>query len=187
MSKKAIIFDRDGVLNRLIEREDGRLTAPWTFDEFISNLLPNVKEAVELAHSHGFLAFVATNQPHVLSGKMVFAELDLMLSYLEDECGFDFCRASLLKDGPEYKPNPGMFNRFIKEYELEVKDCLTIGDRASDIVASNRAGINHTVMIDTSKAFQRYVGDPYEDGIQPTFYAPDVLSAVEFICKWTRK
>ena len=64
---KAIIFDRDGVLNYTVQREN-EVTAPWTLKEF--KMIPGSIEAVEMAKELGYLALVATNQPDVRDKKM---------------------------------------------------------------------------------------------------------------------
>ena len=70
---KAIIFDRDGVLNYTVQREN-EATAPWTLKEF--KMIPGSIEAVEMAKELGYLALVATNQPDVRDKKMKEEELD---------------------------------------------------------------------------------------------------------------
>ena len=44
--QRAIFFDRDGVINPLVDRHDGRHTSPWSVEEFV--LLPRVREAFAL-------------------------------------------------------------------------------------------------------------------------------------------
>ena len=51
---KAVFFDRDGVLNHLVERANGEFTAPWDVSEF--DLIPGAKMAVDLVKSKGFKA-----------------------------------------------------------------------------------------------------------------------------------
>ena len=49
---RAIFFDRDGVINELVERPNGTLTSPWKIEEF--KFLPYVKEAVKTVKDLGF-------------------------------------------------------------------------------------------------------------------------------------
>ena len=39
------------------------------------------------------------------------------------------------------KPNPGMIIRAVKEFNLDITECILIGDKESDIEAGRRAGI----------------------------------------------
>jgi len=39
------------------------------------------------------------------------------------------------------KPNPGMISQAIKEFDLDIRECVMIGDKESDLQAGRRAGI----------------------------------------------
>ena len=60
--KKAVFLDRDGVLNRALER-NGELVPPSNLAEL--ELLPGVRDACESLRGAGFLVIVVTNQPDV--------------------------------------------------------------------------------------------------------------------------
>ena len=74
---KAVFFDRDGVLNELVDRGDGIKTAPWNTSEF--KILPNAKEAVDIVKKLGYKSYVVTNQPDMYDGHMSKESLDLMM------------------------------------------------------------------------------------------------------------
>ena len=80
---KAVFFDRDGVLNHLVERINGEFTAPWDVSEF--DLIPGAKMAVDLVKSKGFKAFVVTNQPDVYDGNLPQNHLNIMTRMRSEE------------------------------------------------------------------------------------------------------
>ena len=78
---KAVFFDRDGVLNELVDRGDGIKTAPWNTSEF--KILPNAKEAVDIVKKLGYKSYVVTNQPDMYDGHMSKESLDLMMKMIQ--------------------------------------------------------------------------------------------------------
>ena len=75
MNEKIVFLDRDGVINKLIER-DGRKVSPRVFDDF--QILPGVSEAINNLRESGFKIVVVTNQPDISRGLMDTVELELM-------------------------------------------------------------------------------------------------------------
>jgi len=65
--RRAVFLDRDGVINRALERE-GLPYPPASLAEF--EILPNVPAACAKLKKAGFLLVVATNQPDVGRGTM---------------------------------------------------------------------------------------------------------------------
>src|SRR3546814_5963153 len=63
--RKAVILDRDGVLN-VPEFRDGRSYAPRRLDDFV--LYPDAIRSVAQLRAAGFVVVVATNQPDVGAG-----------------------------------------------------------------------------------------------------------------------
>ena len=44
-------------------------------------------------------------------------------------------------DHPDRKPNPGMIIRALNDFDVAPDDALMIGDRDSDVIAAQRAGV----------------------------------------------
>ena len=65
--KRAVFLDRDGVINRALER-DGKPYPPTSLAEF--EILPEVPAACAKLKAAGFLLVVATNQPDVGRGTL---------------------------------------------------------------------------------------------------------------------
>jgi D-glycero-D-manno-heptose 1,7-bisphosphate phosphatase len=145
---KAIFLDKDGVINHLVQRPDGRLTSPWHLDELI--LFPNVFESVEQFKKMGYKVFVVTNQPGVLDGEMMMTDLDDICSFLEDEVGIDHVLYALKKDSPLYKPNNGMIEALIRTYKIDREPSFLIGDRCKDIIAGNTSNLKTIYISDNN-------------------------------------
>ena len=160
--KRAVFFDRDGVINELVERADGEFTSPWTIDEF--KFKPYVKEAIKTVKDLGFMTFVVTNQPGVHDGYMDRSQLDLISTMMKRWLGIDDVLAALDKKSDFYKPNNGMIEHFIEAYNIDRDGSYIIGDRWKDIVP----GIN-------SKLTTLFVGSEYKYPFEFREYQPDYI------------
>src|SRR5262245_45743735 len=148
--RRAVFFDRDGVLNRAIVR-GGRPYPPRSLGDL--ELTPDAPEALSRLEAAGFLLIGATNQPDVARGtqcrdvvqaindavKRSLGLYEILTCYhdTEDQCE---CR----------KPRPGLLRRAARKFQLDLASSFMIGDRWVDIECGTRAGCR-TVWID-----QRY-------------------------------
>ena len=171
---KAIIFDRDGVLNYTVQREN-EVTAPWTLKEF--KMIPGSIEAVEMAKELGYLALVATNQPDVRDKKMKEEELEKINKSLQGWLHVDEIKYADDRDSNLYKPNTGMLDYYVEKYDLEREKCFMIGDRWKDIVAGKNAKMKTIFIGDYSSGIWP---EEYKN-INPDFITDNVLSAVKII------
>lgn len=170
---RAIFFDRDGTLNPLVSRPDGRNTSPWTLDEF--SFLPNVREAIALVAPH-YQCFIVTNQPHV-GHEMTEADLHHINAYIQRELpGIVDIAYATVPGNLYYKPGHGMINHLITKHRLvsPASKHYMVGDRWKDIVCGFAARVQ-TI----------FVGDKYDHGgwetIQPDYMVSDVYAACELI------
>lgn len=169
MKKRAVFFDRDGVINELVERADGSLTSPWTVDEF--RFMPFAQEAVKTVKDMGFMTFVVTNQPGVHDGDMNRSQLDLINSMLKRWLGIDDILCALDRTSDFYKPNNGMIEHFIKKYNINRDGSYLIGDRWKDIVPGHKSKLQ-TIFVGADYIY------PYEHkDITPDYKAIDILDA----------
>ena len=139
--RRAIFFDRDGVLN-YSKVVDGKPYAPRALTDFV--LYPGVNKLIAKARSFGFVNLVVTNQPDIGNGligsetvdamhSLLMASLDIDAIYLcphkrEDNCG---CR----------KPKTGMVERATAEFNIDLGKSWLIGDRITDIYTAEKMGI----------------------------------------------
>jgi len=171
---RAVLLDRDGVLNRAIVRE-GRPYAPANVQEL--EIPEGVLEALNRLKAKGFLLIGVTNQPDVVRGtttrenveainQQLLLQLPLETIYVcyhddKDHCG---CR----------KPAPGLLLEAAKAYNLDLSQSFMVGDRWKDIAAGTKAGCK-TLFLD-----MKYQ-EVFPREITPDFTADSLMGCVEWI------
>jgi D-glycero-D-manno-heptose 1,7-bisphosphate phosphatase len=146
---RAVFLDRDGVINRAIER-DGFPYAPTSVAEF--EIYPEAPAACARLKAAGFLLVVATNQPDVERGTMKKETVEAIHAEMCRELPID--RVEVCYDsghGPvesEFrKPKPGMLLRAARELNIDLAQSWMLGDRWRDIDCGHAAGCR-TILID---------------------------------------
>ena len=146
---KNIFLDRDGVINEIIFR-DGIVSSPWKIDEF--ELTRDIKQFVTHLHQNKKNVYVVSNQPDISRGGLVQDELNLMDEMIQEELNIDnisYCKHDDHHICECRKPKPGLILSLIRDYRLEKKDSVIIGDSWKDILAGKNAGID-TIYLKTS-------------------------------------
>ena len=141
LKNKAIFFDRDGVLNHLVQR-NGSLYSPQKFEDFY--IVDDVIEAVDSVHKMGYLAIVISNQPDISRGKLKQSELDKMTQLLNDKTNIDdifYCAHDDSNRCNCRKPAPGLFIMAKAKYNLDFDKSFMIGDTWKDVDAAKNADI----------------------------------------------
>jgi len=139
---KAVFFDKDGVLNKLVKRPT-KMTAPWTIEELEFNW--QSKAAVNLVKKYGWKTFMITNQPDFSDEDPtegtdiadLFAIMQCTLSYFRFD-GFDYCTE---RSSDHYKPATGMVDDIAKEHDIDLKHSIMIGDSWRDMVLAYKCGM----------------------------------------------
>jgi len=178
-SRRAIFLDRDGVIN--VNRPDH--VKAW--DEFV--FLPNALAALQKLAACDLRVIVTTNQAAIARG-MVTEETvrDIHARMIEkaaraggridavyycphhpdDKCG---CR----------KPQPGMFVRAARDFDIDLARSFVVGDAFSDVAAALAIGARPIlVMTGRGRAQHTEMLANNQTGHQ---VADDLLSAVEWI------
>lgn len=145
---KALFLDRDGVIN--VDKGHVYLPEDFEFSGKIFNLAKSYLDA-------GFLIMVITNQAGIAKG--IYTESDFtkltewMISRFKDN-GISVSKVYYCPHYPEItgpcdcrKPDPGMILRAIKEFDLDISECVLIGDMETDLEAGRRAGIPESNLI----------------------------------------
>jgi D-glycero-D-manno-heptose 1,7-bisphosphate phosphatase len=138
--RKAVFFDRDGVLNRA-EIRDGRPYAPATADEL--QWMDGVLETLPVLRARGYLLLVFTNQPDVARGTQSRSSVVACNERLQRElpiarvytCFHDDSDACACR-----KPKPGMIYQGRDDYGIDLAASWVVGDRWRDIDAGKAAG-----------------------------------------------
>lgn len=167
MVTKAVFFDRDGVINRLVQHGD-QLTAPWTVDEFV--FLPNIKQAIEIVVRNNYNVFVVTNQPDVYDNKMASDQLEQINAILYATLPITEIVCAMLRGSTWYKPNNGMVEYLVNKYNIDRANSFLIGDRDKDIACGKRSNIT-TIL----------VGDQTTSDTKPDYIVRDCLDGCRLI------
>ncbi|MGE5502060.1 MAG: D-glycero-alpha-D-manno-heptose-1,7-bisphosphate 7-phosphatase [Ignavibacteriales bacterium] len=146
--RRAVIFDRDGVLN---------VDHGYVYEVDKLEWITGAKRAVRRCNDAGVLAIVATNQSGIGRGYYDEASMHALHDQMQADLAavgahFDaiyFCpyhpdaedEALRHPDHPDRKPNPGMILRALEEWSLDPAEVILIGDKETDIEAAERAGV----------------------------------------------
>ena len=152
--KRAIFFDRDGVLNE----EVGYL---WQVDKF--KWIDGARDAIKLCNERGFLTVVVTNQGGIAKGLYTAREVDALHAFMQRELSevgahidaFYYCPHHPAGTVAEFsivcdcrKPQPGLILRACRELDIDPAQSILIGDSKRDIESAEaarlRAGIFFT-------------------------------------------
>jgi D-glycero-D-manno-heptose 1,7-bisphosphate phosphatase len=171
---RAVFLDRDGVINRALER-DSKPFPPRNLAEF--EILPEVPEACASLKAAGFVLVVATNQPDVGRGTLAQSVVEEIHAHMISKLPIDRVEACFHPgQGASTcdcrKPRPGMLTRAARELDIDLGKSWMVGDRWRDIDCGHAAGCR-TIFIDRGYA--------EELKHQPDFVARDLSEAAEII------
>lgn len=146
---QAVIFDRDGVLNRDLGYVGDPARLEW---------MPGAMAAVARLNRAAILALVATNQSGVARGYFAIEAVEAVHAAMQADlaaigaridrfyvCPFHAEAAEARwrhPDHPDRKPNPGMILAAMSDFTLDPSRVALIGDADRDLEAARRAGIS---------------------------------------------
>jgi len=148
LPRKAAFLDRDGVIN-----VDHGYVSTWEAFEF----LPGAERAMQSLHRAGYQLVIISNQSGI--GRGFYTEDDLLVlngylaTHMQSEfdtpvTGFYHCPhhpteaiGPLRKACDCRKPAPGMILQAAQELNLLLTESLLVGDKTSDILAGEAAGV----------------------------------------------
>ncbi len=172
MMRRAVFFDRDGVLNRAIVR-NGRPYPPGSVSEV--EIIPGMAEGLRKLKDAGFIVIVATNQPDVARGTVKKESVEDINAYLFVHLAIDRFVTCYHDDADNCdcrKPKPGMILASADELRVNVKKSFMVGDRWRDIEAGNAAGCK-TIFIDYG--YDERQPDRYDFRVSSPFEAIDII------------
>jgi D-glycero-D-manno-heptose 1,7-bisphosphate phosphatase len=173
-SVRIAFLDRDGVINRAVER-NGKPYPPQSIADF--EILPEVPAACAKLKAAGFLLVVATNQPDVGRGTLDQATVEKIHAHMLKQLPIDRVEVCYhpgkgLSDCDCRKPRPGMLLRAARELHADLAQCWMVGDRWRDVDCGHAAGCK-TIFIDR--------GYTEELKHKPDFCVKNLLEAAEII------
>lgn len=152
----AVIFDRDGVLNRDVGYACRPDQIAW---------VEGAMEAVKAVNDAGLFAFVATNQSGVARGYYSERDVEALHLWMNGELAKHGARIDAFAYCPHHvdgtvkryaracdrrKPGPGMILDLMDRFPVDPARALMIGDKASDMAAAKAAGIAGVLFEDGS-------------------------------------
>ncbi len=190
--RRAILLDRDGVINAMVyDAEFGLVDSPSRPEDF--RLLPGAAEAIKRINELGFLAVVISNQPGIAKGKFTAELLEATINKMHNDLAQEGARLDAVYyclHHPDAalagyrticecrKPKPGMLLQAAKDWDINLRESFFLGDGITDIVAGQRAGCR-TFLLNSRKC---YICDELaRQEIKPDFIAKDLADAVHAI------
>lgn len=184
---RACFLDRDGTINHLVLRADGRRTSPHCVEEI--KFLPKVQEAVAKIRELGYKILIVTNQPGVAYEDMSVFDCVNICEAVKvwvraDEiypCLFPTYTgqmADVIWKDWDYKPGAGAIFKLMEKWNIDPTQSFMVGDRWKDIVAGWRAGLT-TIYVGP----QPYESNIIEPFVKPSFERKDLWEAAELIEK----
>jgi D-glycero-D-manno-heptose 1,7-bisphosphate phosphatase len=146
--RKAAFLDRDGVIN-----VDHGYVSTWESFEF----LPGAEEAMQSLHRAGYQIVIISNQSGIGRGFYTEGDLSVLNRSLATHLqhgfdtpitGFYHCPHHPTEAIGSFravcdcrKPAPGMILQAVRELNLVLSESLLVGDKTSDILAGQAAGV----------------------------------------------
>ncbi len=172
--RRAIFFDRDGVINKPVIR-NGKPYPPDRLEDL--EIYPEAAEACRLLKEAGFLLVVVTNQPDVRRGRMNQSAVEAIHNRLRSLLPVDSIEISYAMNDEEpdsfrRKPQPGMLLEAAQKYAINLSQSFMLGDRWRDVNCGHAAGCV-TIFID--RGYKELLD------VQPDFRASHILEAAKII------
>ncbi len=140
--KKAVFFDRDGVLN---------VDKGYQFQISSFEWMPGAEKAVKLLNELDYLVIVVTNQSGVSRGYYKESHVEKLHYWMNSELKkqnalindffYSIEMPTKVNSKSRRKPSPLMIFEAIKKYSIDKKKSFLIGDKESDIKTAENAGI----------------------------------------------
>ena len=162
---RALFLDRDGVIN--VDRHYVHRIEDFEF-------VPGIFELCSTAAELGYRLVVATNQAGIGRGLYTEADFQRLTEWMLDVFGQRGIRIARVYHCPDHptagigahrrdsfdrKPNPGMLLRAQAELGLDLRRCVFLGDKDSDMAAGRAAGVGHLVKLDAQAEGVRRAAD----------------------------
>lgn len=180
--RPALFLDRDGVINH---------DFGYVYRKSDFRFIPGIFEVVRFANELGLSCIVVTNQAGI--GRGFYTENDFLNLtdwmcdlFQEHNAQIDavyYCpfhpihgKGKYRRESFDRKPSPGMILKASVDLDLDLKRSTLVGDKASDMQAADRAGIEKKVLFTAGSKLQRYEGEA-----QPSRYISTHCHLIDFL------
>lgn len=173
---RAIFLDRDGTISvgvPVYERVD-------SVDKL--ELLPTVMDALGKLASLDYGVFLVTNQGGIAEGLITevdFENINNKLLEMIAPSGIKVIKTYHCPHGENStcecrKPKPKMILDAAKEYDIDLRNSWTIGDRPTDIITGINAGTK-TILVQSGAVKEKLE--------EATYTAPNLLDAINYVAE----
>lgn len=153
-----LFLDRDGVINK--KRED----YVKNIEEF--EFLPNIFDALKKLNNLGITIIIITNQSIVNRKIISENQLNEIHDFMQKKMKERSCSITKIYFCPHRpdekcscrKPDTGMIEQAVKDFNINLKNSLLIGDSESDIEAANRMKIS-SIKLETNGDLNHLIND----------------------------
>jgi D-glycero-D-manno-heptose 1,7-bisphosphate phosphatase len=145
---RALFLDRDGVVN--VEKHYVHTIEDFEFMEGIFPLCERFRD-------EGFLIVVATNQAGIARGLYTLEDMARLHAWMTERFADRGVRLAGIYHCPHHpqfsgecdcrKPNPGMLLRAARDLDLDLPQCVLLGDKERDLEAGRRAGLTRLGLV----------------------------------------
>lgn len=153
---KALFLDRDGVIN--IEKD-----YLYKVEDF--EFIDGVFETCQYFQSKGYLIIIITNQAGIARAKYTEDDYRVLTEWMKQEFEKNDIEISEVYHCPHHpdfsgkcecrKPNIGMILSAVKDFDIDLKMSILVGDKMSDVKAGLNAGIEKNYLITTGHNIEK--------------------------------
>lgn len=150
---KAVFLDRDGTINKevnyLYKKEDF---------SFISKTI----EAIKIFHELGYAVIIITNQAGVARGYYKEQDIEILHRYIDELLiaentyidAYYYCPHHPDGSVKRYKikcncrkPSHGMIEQAVKDFDIDLKESIIVGDKEIDVQTGKNAGVGQCILV----------------------------------------
>ena len=152
---KALFLDRDGVIN--VEKD-----YLYKIEDF--EFIDGIFELCRYYQNLGFIIFVVTNQSGIARGYYSEKDFNMLTSWMLEEFSKNSVEIKKVYHCPHHpdisgececrKPRSGMLLDAQKDFDIDLKNSILVGDKERDIEAGLNAGLQETYMFDEFKTIE---------------------------------
>lgn len=178
---KAVFLDRDGTLAKDVHY----CSRPEDFF-----LLPTVLEGLKLLNEAGFKLIVITNQSGLARGFFnaeALGQIHARMNTLVAASGSHLSAVYFCPHHPDdkchcRKPETGMLEQAMREWDIDPARSFFIGDKYLDVEAANRTGCRAVLVPSSEPEIELLNSDTPDSKYKIDFTGADFISAARWIC-----
>lgn len=152
---KVAFLDRDGVINK-------EVNYLYRIDDL--RYVPGSLLAMKQLNKIGYKIIIVTNQAGIAKGYFSEFEYQIFTKYLLDDLkknGIEILKVYHCPHHPDAvvdkyqcscicrKPNPGMLEKGIRTFNVDIKRSFLVGDKDTDILAGKAAGLMKCFLVES--------------------------------------